>query len=369
MNFHKRTKRVWYGGNLPDEQTDFEKAVAENDHGAGDFIYINANIINNTNKPIRATTNTNYAATILADGKSRNACVVRMVLDGSTIPIGFLPKTDSGLWIVLSYAGNDWPVEVVFESDPGDTLYSPRQPFYNIQQFLNAVNFAFQTAAEEFNANYAPFLVYNPQTSLISIMALEEAIDNNMFIYMNNTLYNYFGNFLSIHEATDSADHKDYRIDLKNFRDTNTHDTFPIIPPNHIGLVQEYCSVFRFFDVTTIQLESVGLGVKGEVVPEVNNTENLTTNSNGGGGVATTNILTDLQPYYSSGDPAGVRGQVYYAPQDYRFMTLEKNNIQTIDITVTLKLRDGSTVPYYVPARGSMQIKLGFFNKQYNNLV
>lgn len=321
-----------------------------------DILYYNINITNNTNAAVPATTSELLTGPILTNAKKYLASCIRFVLDGSTIPIFHF---EDGAYTVTITNGAAVSQQTVM----WDPAYGSDEEVFSFTAFLEMVNTALTAAwgvvHGAFDINSPPYLVYVEATGTCPFFALATTAGSTVHYYMNNRLYGFFGNFLSIFNGENTVNGEDYEIVVKNLHSTNASSSNLFIPNGYLMMNQEYSSLALWYDITSIVFLSNTLGVKPEYLSTPNNTNNLTTNSSAGTGPAATSMITDFQPFIT--DSSGVRGYLYFAATGpWRMMNIQKDNINQIDLTIMLRDKVGNQYPYMLPAHQSVQLKIAF---------
>ena len=350
---------------------------------AGDeYLYYNFNLVNNSDVSVPCSFLTSLGSPLLSNATEYYLTTVRFVLDGTTIPIFVFQ--DGVYFVTLSWNGNDVAAPVIY------TPYYPvngQKSVFSYQSFINMINDALQTAFTAISAivgfpadvTEAPYMVYVPATGLCPFFAQITYPANvsgfPVKVYMNTRLYNFFGNFLVNYAGTESltpgppmSSHKNYEIVIQNLKNSNVKSQILFVPTNYYMMPQEYSSLFLWFDITGVIFTSNTIGVAPEYFPTQNaSTTQLATANSGGTGPASTSMITDFQPYYAPGDAAGVRSYLYYAPSQYRLINLQKNFIQSLDLTIQLRDRVGTQYQYFIPPHQSAQVKIGFIKRSAAN--
>jgi hypothetical protein len=229
----------------------------------------------------------------------------------------------------------------------------------------------------EYDESRAPVMLFNPNTGTCQLYAdvffypfvsSPPAFEQPYAIFMNNALYNFFGNFPSaLYLGDNNPNHCDYQIigatnDVAFILNGNTNASISpnLIPSGYYRVDQEYSSVYLWYSVTSISFISNGLGVIPEYIPPVNDTDNVVSDGAGAGNNAQL-ILTDFVPNYAPGDVSGPNSYLYYAVAgEWRFSCLTVDEIRNMDLTIRLRTRIGQDLPYYLPPYQSATIKVAF---------
>ncbi len=339
-------------------------------------IYYNIELVNNTNKAVPCQYQENLTAPIITNGKDYELATVRFVIDGITIPLFFFD--DGTYYVALSWNGFSEKTAVAYT--PNQSV-NGQQTVYSYTAFLQMINTAYATCitalnvasggtlAAAFPSLLPPYMIYNNQTGMCSLLARTEYTSVGGFpikVFMNNKLYNFFSNFYINFNGEDNANKQDYEIIIKDLLTTNSRATNLTVPANYLQMDQEFVSLYNWFDIKTIVFVSNTLGVNGEFTSNVNSTNSLAnTSSNAGNGPPSTNMITDFAPYYSPDDRSGPRGQLYYTPtSEYRIVDINKDNISQIDLNIFLRDRTGRQYIYYCPVNQTITVKMLFRKKK-----
>lgn len=226
MNRRLMTKE--YKNNIYDD-------VGDNDH-----VYYNILVTNNGNIPTNSYGEIpvqfveDRVQAILENPREYHLSIVRFSLPGQSIPIfefvaqpgpglpGGNPNPNLGIYsVTLSYMGSFYQVYLnlipeAIETPPMDwqpssiTQNAGYYAIYEYQDFIELINLAFLGAYQLLKAanpgappTSAPFLVFNPETQLISLVAdkkynTQDAGAATIGIFMNDPLFSFFQNFPTV---------------------------------------------------------------------------------------------------------------------------------------------------------------------------
>ena len=386
------------------EQISYENSV---DTGS-EYIYYNYNLVNNGTSPVAVSFIDTLNNAILTNGREYYLSVVRFVLDGSVIPIKFFPSTPNYYVVTLIDANaNFYQASVNYSPNVNNenTLYQSQATIYTYQQFLNCINITLNQLFDTlFVANggplgpYAneipPFFFWNRNTSTCQFYAPMQSqykagsTNNSIRYFMNANLYELFDNYpgtIYYNNATVTTQKFnqfcDYEIvfnqDIYTLMDSpinklglNPNNAAPYngcnsnVPLFYQLIDQEYPNSYLMFDITTIKFRSASIGVSSEYTPGRNTSTTELISGNTGNAPPSTSMITDFQPYFTIGDPAGPRGYNYFAVQgEWRMSPLEKDIINKMDLDIVLVDKLGNEYPYYLPIGQSLQIKIAFVRK------
>jgi hypothetical protein len=322
---------------------------------------------------------TTLQAPILEKATEYVGTITRCVLDGGSLPIFIFPQ-GTPYWVTISVGGVNTSEPVIYV--PDYPLFRDNQAFqsvYSFQSMVDMINTAWGVAYAAFYtanvgtiptlvAGQQPYLLFQPDTGTFDFYVPYTFYVNNISVSMNSLLYEFFNNFWVKYLGENNVNHVDYTFIVKDLLSTNTTARNTTIPPGYLLMKQEFNSLYNWFGVTTIQLRSTQLGVVGEYFPTVNTSTTVLQNSgSAGSGPSNAQILTDFQPYYAPGDAAGPRSYLYYAPGQYRYFNINKDTVRQMDLQIYVVTRDGSEYLYFVPPNQSVQAKVGFMKKGFQN--
>ncbi len=186
-------------------------------------IYYNASLTNPyftsatsgiTSQPIPISFSTNFNQPLLKKSDDYSMSIIKFNLPGQLIPIFIFPDPSKPLIfppfkVSINYNDNFFTTTVIYISS---TFLSPSDPtyyyVYSYQLFIEMINYAIQTSYRSmvianpgFAGNYAPYLIYDPSTELISICyetsiwATINETGGSAALYFNTALYNFFQSF------------------------------------------------------------------------------------------------------------------------------------------------------------------------------
>ena len=350
------------------------------DNNEPDNIYWNINVTNNSDQAQPMRTYLKMPDQVIGDGKMRYFSIMRLVIDGTSIPKMLMDPGRFFVGIRINPPLPDVPVlqmqEVIY--DPavvqGGGNYPDRHPIFNYQSFVDMWNVAYQlawdslpiVAARALLASpplYAPKFLYDSATGSIGFAVQQTYANPDLSqpayaeVIMNNQVYNCVPSF---HANLKTERDLDYASLIIRDYFLNREDVEVVGPPSEIFLKikQEYSTLYNWFDITNISLISGSLPITQELTPTINLTDDNIVASSAGSGSATQPIVTDFQPSFDFGDFAGVSGYLYYTPSVYRLIDVTNNSIDQVDINIVLKDRQNREYTYFLPSRQTMYIKM-----------
>lgn len=358
---------------IMDDTEDYDTNDPRKTYGHGnqarDHIYTTIKLTNNTSLPILGKGESIYSGSLIKNATKYSLAVIRFSIPGGTIPIGFWKQN---LWKVsLTYNGFSRTIPVDYipyaNFSPNGT---PQYTIYSYQAYADMINEALAECYTELigdsgpipDVTAAPFINYENTTNMFGLYAQEGYISANAKLYFNTALFSLFQNYLAYASTTTDFE---WNIVLKNFNDLNTSITDSKIPTGYVKMSQEYPTLFNFNDIIGLNILSNTLGVAGNVYPVQNTTTTSTVvNAQTGSGPPTIPLLADFIGYYGQGQPEGVRGQNFFSSTGpWILQDLELDNINSIDIQIFMRDRQGIDHPYYLPAYETADVKFVFQKK------
>ena len=359
-------KRSYFGGQVDDSSNGRppklfgESSIAPISSYHNDNIYWNIIITNQGNEVAEVDADVTYTQSLTTDGTSRYLSPIRFVLDGTTIPIFFFQT--GAYTVTIRDGGLAATTPVIYDTSyVGNGWYPGEQPIFTYNSFIDMINVALKAAHDTVHGadGNEPIMFYNPATGLCGIAvktASPYAPGGTGQIYMNNILYNFFGNFdakLSTEVAGGLNNPRYAEILIRNYVFNNGS---PVT--GYIFVTQEYQSLYLWFDITTVEFVSNRLRIRSEFIPTITVGTQIN-NASAGSGTASANVLTDFQPSYQPGDQAGPRGYMYYVPgAQYRLIDILNDDIKDFDLKINLVDRIGKRYPYYLPPKQTLYLKM-----------
>jgi len=331
------------------------------------FRYVNLEAVNNTGtvQKFEATT---IVGKLLKQPKDYFVAVARLVFSGASIPLLIIPEDK---YKVSVYYNNVFYTQSLVYV-PDDKRYGANT-VYSYISLAETITTALQTAHDAavvggMPVGDKPFFSYSEGTKIFTLATPQDYKTNGATIRFNVALYGLFNNFYHAVYPQDT----DAEVWIKpNPSDpttasplsTNPSGVNPLVATGYDYCLQEYEALFNIQEYTTIIIRSSRLGISPELLPGVNNTSKLTADTTSGV-PSSTNMITDLIAYIG-GDFAGVRGTQYYAPSLYRWIALQNEKLEEIDLQVYIRDKIGNELPYFIPPYTTAKIKLVFGHKDY----
>jgi len=251
---------------------------------------------------------------------------------------------------------------------------------YNYTWFIYLVNVALRTAFQTLSAkvvgagktmptNYAPVMNWDTTSNqayfLLDQLAYDVNLPNNeqIFFYMNASLYSLFGSFPAIQTLYDATKGKQYQIVGSNVAGTNIRyvtDTAQDISWNALQIYQEYSTIELWNPIQALVFTSQSLPIEPNQVSTPLIYSNNQQIGYGGTNNATQNIITDLVSESGLYKP----NLVYLPTAQYRYISLMSNTpLYTIDVNIFYRLRNSQLVPFRLQSGGSVSMKVLFEKK------
>jgi hypothetical protein len=356
-----------------------------------DHIYYNVLIPNNygfnfDNNPIEAKFIEVRGQPLIENPEEWEMSIVRFKLPTQEIPI-FIAEVDDpvGFPNITSYsvtmtngAVNSPQTFIVYVPDnskPIPSFTNPDQSYYYVysyQHFIDMINTAILNAFNDptFNASLpvtgtpwaAPYMIYNPETKLISLIAQQQYATSNVNLYFNTLLFNFFDPIQAYFYGFDQPLGKDFLIKIKN----NNNNSLTI-PAGSRGagtvayqMEQEYNSLARWNSFSKFVFMTGSVPIRAENI----NTSTVGTIS---GSQSSTNtnfqpILTDFVPIV---DPNVRTNVIYYPTAEYRMTDLMgKSPLTVFDLQVFWEDQNQILRPLYIPINESVNVKILFRKKR-----
>lgn len=347
-------------------------------HLDDDHVYYNISLYNtpdymNATHSIKAEFNETRTIPILQNPSEYHMSVIRFSVPGSSIPI-FLSDVQqdasgnyiSSYSVTLSYLSYYAQVYVQYTPRGPINITPAEYPYYSYQAFLDDINTALQTAYTTLvslagsgfhSTTQAPFLIYNPTTQIISLMAEQayatDVSGNFVGVYMNSRLFGFFQSFETIFKTqTTIPNGLNYQILVKsNGNNVIPADSaaFPELTTPYYQMSQEYQTLYAWNSFRSIQFITGSMPVKTELItiPYLQNNFSNSQQTNQSGTPVFSPILTDFEV---ATDGADIRTYIVYFPSaEYRLSDMQST---TPLYQFTLKINwidtSGNTHPLYI---------------------
>lgn len=342
-----------------------------------DIIYYNNTFTN--------TSDTDYKIAEIIDTKNQPIVnnpedyymsLVRFSIEGSNIPIFIYASNDDGTpnndyyFVTLSVGANDYRRGVIYVSDDNSIILTGnlQNPVYSYQSFLDMINTAFQSAFNDIPSNVlpvgyttAPFLIFNNETGIISLITDPKYANNAINVYMNTSLFTFFGNFQALYNLDL---YKNYLFRIKN-NGNNTIAT--IVSPNGPTIInaleirQEYQNLYEWSSLKKIVVTS-GL------LPTIS--EFTTSKNFGNSNFNSIRIISDYIPPNDAFIGANRSVFTYNPTAQYRLAQLTgTSGISKLDFQFFWEDRFSNLRPIVLSPAGTATIKLLFFKKSLGCMI
>lgn len=366
-------------------------AAAEVDHQ-----YVNVNIFNPFNYGIPANYLETRTQAILAKQSDWYLSVIRFSIPGDSIPIAYMytnpyPNTDilqleysvtltgngatSGQyflnWIGPLYNPTMSPLVPAFTAQTPNQ--SPTDPYYYLesyQLFITMINDALALAYASLtiaggagSTTEAPYMTYDPVTSLFSLWAQQSYYQNanpgnttNILIWMNTSLYDFFSSFNTLFNGfSPVGPGQNFAIVVQP-----NYNNIPTAPSGYYQMTQEYSTLFEFNSLQSVLFQSANLSVNQESLSSVG-MQNI--GSTSGNQVA---MITDFEPI-SNSSAGQFRQDLQYNPTaEYRLANLTSTSALTlIDIQVYWVDKKGFNHQLIIYPGDTLTIKIVFIKKSF----
>lgn len=319
-----------------------------------DHIYYNINIrkgLQNAGKQFAASFNETRVEPILKNPSDYLLSVVRFSIPSQSIPI-FL-WVDNIFKVTISYLTFDFTTTLQFiPNSPGGSYDYYGRAIWNYQDFIDSINNALLISFNNFisgtvpfalRPQTAPYMVYNPESQLCSLIAAEKydiTYTNPVYIYFNRDLINYFP-ALQSYDQGDTI--KTAYIKVKD----NLNNIIIVNGVSQYEIKEEYSTLFLWNDMQKILLLTDSIPVTNELIGSQTNINQK--------------IITDFEPLSSLND----RSQIQYFPQGpLRFYDLISSYPLThMNLKIFWETKDGKQFPLYINETDNCSIKLYFKKK------
>lgn len=321
-----------------------------------DHIYFNINIrkgVENAGKVFVASFNETRVEPVLHKPSDYDLAVVRFSIPSQNIPI-FIWRDDE-FKITISYQNFDFTTTLQWVPNSPSGAYDYfGKSVWNYQDFIDSINNALKTSFNNFVAgtpafahkpSTAPYMIYNAESQLCSLIA-EEKYDTSgvyadpVYIYFNRSLSNYFP---ALQNFDTDIPTKAVYIKVKD----NLNNVSVVGGITYYEVKEEYTTLFLWNDLQKIILETDSIPVNNELQGAQTNKQRK--------------IITDFEPLSSIND----RSQIQYFPQGaLRFYNLTSDYPLTkMNLKIYWETKDGRVFPLYINDYDNCSVKLYFKRK------
>ena len=382
-----------------------DEIYTENDNTYVNISFVNS--LNNPDKTIVLNYNATKTAPVLDDASQYYATVVKFDIPLSALPVAIFPIVPnqsnpnlSTIQIGIRYGGMNYLENVIYVSQtdlpaPSQVgslrqVITPYYFLYSYDQMIEMINTALSaayTAAGLANTTtiqgIAPYFIYNPVTSLFSLIVNNsfntipgtgpQVIFNYpLFQYLDkfdgsvvppligaNTLYSY--NVYGL--VNESFAYNYYGITPPTFATPPFSVMNPIPQPYFYKITQNSVAVASWNPIRKLLFLSSTMPIKYEIIPASNTATAVNNNNNGV--LSSLNVITDFTPQIEY--PADSSSVAYYAASGYggyRLADMTTNQpLYKIDIKVVWQDIEGNIYDVIIDEYSQANIKLGFIRK------
>lgn len=335
-----------------------------------DHLYANISVYNNTEQDITASFSTTRNQELLGDPSNFNLAVARFAISSNDIPLFSFATGDYHVSLVDISSGIAYTAPVL--NSPSQSLLNP-QNIFSINGFLQMINNAFIVSWTALNGAHgglvpsAPFMIFDPATSLFSLVA-DPAYGasypaNKVQIWMNYDLYQKFEGMWIYLAGYDNPNFLDVMFWI-----TDTGNNRYVYPPYNQSTMPTQVSYLTntqdanpdsITDLSSIVFSSTSIPVIPDQIMISSTAQNST-----GGLPSSFPIITDFIPDTSSFDTTIGAGTFIYNANLYRLIPLiSQNPMRTIDLTAYYLTRNATLTPIMLRPNRSMNVKLVFVRK------
>ena len=312
-----------------------------------DNIYYNIRIKGSDQNFNRAKFDVNSIETIVENPLKYELAVIRFSVPTTVIPI-FLWKGDEFFSVKMTYGASEVNQFLTFSPNSNNKLYG--DAIWNYQEFVDIINVALEDAYLALKVleplmppTEAPFITYNPETSLLT-WNIEQVYANTTKVFFNENLYLLVPSFQNYDQFISPGVYF-FQMLCKDNRNNSTL----IKGKNYFSTKQEYPTLFLWSDFQTILFET-------NLIPV--NPEYLDTQDND-----TRRVLSDFQPLEGQNDRTTIQ---YFPAGPLRYYDLTNNNeLSDIDLNVLWEDKNGISYPLYLSNDDVLTMKI-LFKKKYN---
>lgn len=294
--------------------------------------------------------------------------VVRFNIPNTSIPITFLKPvvvgaTDLIYRVTLSFGGSDYTTNLI---------YTPRgaglddYKLYRYQHFLDMINTALQTSYNNMiiaNGGFGgvldlslvdpPIMLYDVNTGIISIRVRNTYIVNNVDLFFDFQLFNFFETFENNFFGYNLPSGKDIQILIKD----NNNNTDPT-DPNYLLMSQEYQSLSLWYSIRKIIITTNHIPVEKEYI----------SSSDSSGNDIFLPILTDFTPQIN-GFTDTLTSFNYFPSGPYRLTDLNgSGELRKIDFKIFWEDKDRILYPVKLQPSETFNMKILFMRKTELNI-
>lgn len=314
------------------------------------LVYLDINVINDSNKRIPATFTVSRASPILPDNNEEYvASIIRFTIPLTSQPL-FIFFKDSNK-VSIKYNGNTYTTNLLFEKTDFNTDIDYTNQFvdggiYQYQTFANIINTAISTACTNAGISTVPYITYNSDLGKYTIFQPISWADTYPYtdiskpkLFFNNLLATYFVNFNNItYDNNQNNNNCDYLLIC-----SNTKNNLYIDESKNQWLYnkQEWNSGQYSNSLSNITITSNLFPCAGD---SLNNTRFQDNNFSS----SSIKVVSDFEVVKE--ESGSQRSLVQYQSQNYRYIDLiGKNKLYNLDFTFYVFFNELINEPNYSP--------------------
>ena len=300
--------------------------------------------------------------------------------------------------VCYSYGTNDYASPVLFQTNRLNPIL-PRPPSQNnglqdisynyyyvyiIQQFIDMMNTALQTAYNAFNTAHpgihnAPVIFeYNDVEGTISMICpYSYSQAGSAKVYVNKMLYEFIMDTLPILKfGINQPNYKDYILDFTPQKlnisayapNGQTIPVYPATNPAYLRFTQEYDTRYMINNIKAVLFTSSTIQTRIEYMPSVSNFNSFVQGGLNTFTPNTQNIVSYFDVISTTGAPPQ-RQPLYYSPAFVKWIDLVSHNpLSSINIDILMELTNGQLIPLYIEPNTATDIKLAFIKRDINDM-
>jgi len=349
-----------------------------------DHTYVNLQIYNGTNSLQNAVFSQSYTDAIVTNPMDYYLSVVRFNIPATNIPIFFFLDNEYSVTLQTVDGLQTSQIFLTYIANSPGIPFPGQQPVYSYQTFVDSLNNAFAAAFAAvvalgaINATSPPYVTFNAETQLCSVnvpflgyranlQTTAPPVATNgpkdLRIFMNYPLHSFFESLQVIDRGSLQPNGTDVEIIVED-----TGDNILITAPSAVNgihysnarmpsvggyytMEQEWNSLFLWNDFSNIIIQSVGIPIRNELLPNID------------GQLNTFPICTDFSANITSGTDA--RQAIQYSPQgEYRMIDLMSNvPLTTFQLNLYWSDHSSNLYPILLSPNEYVNIKLMFRRK------
>jgi hypothetical protein len=314
------------------------------------LIYYNIDIKNETKNRIIPSFNVTRVNEILDCQENYDMAVVRMSIPLNNIPLFIFREN----YFNVSLKINNSSYTETLVWIPNNVIYN-EQNVYNIQQLLNMINNAWETAftllksENTITSTTAPFLTYSGLSNLITLNVPSSYLADNIDIFTNTNLHRRLHNFYDFYNESYLEGNLNYKFIVQDLYDNNT--SFNGI--NYLYFTQLFSSIASLSDLRSIQLITNTIPVNNELIASQSN--------------KLVSFISDFEPIETNTYSSNGLYQFFPKGEIQYIDLLSKDNLKQINLNIKWTNNENEVIPYYLGINENISVKLLF--KKKDNLI